>query len=193
MRYLIDGYNLLHAIGLLHGKVGPHGLEKARLALLGHLLGSHGPDVAAVTVVFDASGAPPGAAAEENYQGIHICYALDGEADDLIEGLLQRDAAPRQLTVISDDRRVQQAARRRRCPVLGCLDYLDQMEHLRRSKATSAEAPAKPEGVSGEEAQYWLREFADLADDPKVREVLGSGGWDQRDGEENGGLIVPHE
>lgn len=173
MRYLIDGYNLLFAIGLLHGKAGPHGLEKARLALLGHLLGSHGADVAAVTVVFDAAGAPPGAAPEENYQGIHICYALDGEADDLIENLIQRDAAPRQLTVVSDDHRIQQAGRRRRCLVLGCLDYLDEMERLRRPKAAPIDASAKPEGLSGGETQHWLREFADLANDPKVREALG--------------------
>ena len=32
--YLFDGYNLLHATGHLAGKVGPHGLERARLALL---------------------------------------------------------------------------------------------------------------------------------------------------------------
>jgi predicted RNA-binding protein with PIN domain len=173
MRYLIDGYNLLHAMGLLCGKVGPHGLEKARLALLGRLCGDHGDDTAAVTVVFDASRAPPGAVPEEEYHGLHIRYALDGEADDVIENLIQHDAAPRQLTVVSDDHRLQQAGRRRRCPVLGCLDYLEERERLRRSKPASTEASTKPEGVSGAELQRWLREFADLVDDPKTREALG--------------------
>ncbi len=173
MRYLIDGYNLLHAMGLLVGKVGPHGLEKARLALLGRLCGDHGADAVAVTVVFDASRAPPGAVAEEDYRGLHIRYALDREADDVIETLIQRDAAPRQLTIVSDDHRLQQAARRRRCPVLGCLDYLEERERQRRSKPATAEASAKPESVSDEERQRWLREFADLVDDPKVRDALG--------------------
>jgi predicted RNA-binding protein with PIN domain len=173
MLYLIDGYNLLHAMGLLRGKAGPHGLEKARLALLGHLCCCHRTEVSAVTVVFDASGAPPGAVPEDEYQGIHICYALDGEADDLIEDLIQRDATPRQLTIVSDDHRLQQAARRRRCPVLGCLDYLDEMERLRQWKPPSESAPAKPESVSEGETRHWLREFADLADDPKVRDALG--------------------
>jgi hypothetical protein len=173
MRYLIDGYNLLHAMGLLSGRVGPHGLEKARLALLGRLRGDHGADAAGVTVVFDASRAPPGAVPEEHYQGIHIHYALDGEADDVIELLIQRESTPRKLTVISDDHRIQQAARRRRCPVLGCMDYLDRMERLRKRKALAPQPQVKPEGVSKDEAQHWLREFADLADDPKVREVLG--------------------
>jgi predicted RNA-binding protein with PIN domain len=181
MRYLIDGYNLLHAMGLLHSKAGPHGLEKARLALLGHLCGchrtlGHGLETMpqrSVTVVFDASGAPLGAVPEDEYQGIHICYALEGEADDLIEDLIQRDSTPKQLTVVSDDRRIQQAARHRRCPVLGCLDYLDAMERLRQRQPPPEETPAKPEGMSEDETQHWLREFADLADDPKVRDVLG--------------------
>ena len=173
MRYLIDGYNLLHAMGLLSGKAGPHGLEKARLALLGHLLGTHQADVAAVTVVFDASRARRAAVPEEDYHGIHIWYALDSEADDVIEDLIQQEATPGQLTVISDDHRIQQAARRRRCPMLGCMDYLDEMERLRRPKPPAEENSLKPEHLSDDETRHWLREFADLIEDPKVRDALG--------------------
>jgi predicted RNA-binding protein with PIN domain len=181
MRYLIDGYNLLHAMGLLCGKVGPHGLEKARLALLGHLSSchrapGHGLETIPhhpITVVFDASGAPPGADPEDDYQGIHIYYALDGEADDLIEDLIRRDSTPGQLVVVSDDHRIQQAARRRRCPVLGCLDYVEEMENLRRPKPPSESSLAKPERVSDGETQHWLREFADLVNDPKLLDALG--------------------
>ena len=38
MHYLIDGYNLLYAMGVIHGRLGPAGLEKARLRLLGGIL-----------------------------------------------------------------------------------------------------------------------------------------------------------
>jgi len=38
--YLIDGFNLLHGIGVLRARVGPQGLEKARLRLLGLLYGA---------------------------------------------------------------------------------------------------------------------------------------------------------
>jgi uncharacterized protein len=171
MRYLIDGYNLLHAMGLLHGRTGPHALENARLALLARLCGES--DAAAMTVVFDAAGAPPGAADEEDYRDIHIYYARDGSADDVIETLIQREATPSQLTIVSDDHRIQQAGRRRRCPVLGCLDYLVERPAPDRSKPALPEAPLKPEGASGEELQHWLREFADLANDPRWREVMG--------------------
>lgn len=171
MRYLIDGYNLLHAMGLLHGRTGPHALENARLALLARLCGDG--KTASLTVVFDAAGAPPGAAQEDEYRGIHIYYARDGSADDIIETLIQREAKPSQLTIVSDDHRIQQAGRRRRCPVMGCLDYLVERPHPDGDKPAAPEAPLKPEKVSGEEIQHWLNEFADLADDPSWREVMG--------------------
>ena len=168
MRYLIDGYNLLHAMGVLAGRVAPHGLEKARLALLDRLLALHADDPGRVTVVFDAAKAPPGAEREQDYKGVHVLFALAEEADDVIEAIIRREPAPRQLTVVSDDRRLKEAARRRQCPALGCLDYLEQAG--RPSPAPSAgDGPTKPQGVSAEEAQRWLKEFADLADDPKLK------------------------
>jgi uncharacterized protein len=174
MRYLIDGYNLLHAMGVLAGRVGPHGLEKARLALLGRLLSLHADDPGRVTVVFDAANAPPGAEREQEYKGLRVLFALREEADDVIEAIIRHDSAPRQLTVVSDDRRLKEAARRRQCPALGCLDYLEQ---VRRPAPTppAADGPAKPQGVSAEEARRWLEEFADLADDPKLK------GWVELD------------
>jgi hypothetical protein len=171
MRYVIDGYNLLYALGLVHARMGPHGLEKARLALLGRLAAS-GEE--GMTVVFDAGHSPPGAPAGQDHQGVRVLFATKREADDLIEELIGQDSAPRGLTVVSDDHRVQQAARRRHCPVLGCLDFI---EHLSRPAPPAApdEAPAKPHGISRAETQHWLREFEELANDPKIRAELNPG------------------
>src|SRR2546421_10251174 len=105
-------------MGLLAGRVGPHGLEKARLALLGLVCGGHGAGASAVTVVFDAARAPPGAEPEAEYRGVRVRYALGGEADDVIEDLVRRDSAPRGLAVVSDDRRLHPAAPPRACLVL---------------------------------------------------------------------------
>ena len=44
MRYLIDGYNLLHALGRLTAKGGKHALDSARKGLLVQLVTWHGPD-----------------------------------------------------------------------------------------------------------------------------------------------------
>jgi predicted RNA-binding protein with PIN domain len=173
MSCVIDGYNLLHAMGLLRGKVGPTGLEKARLGLLGLLRAVYGQEAITVTVVFDAAHAPPGSAGEENYQGIHVRFAVDqGEADDVIETLIRDDSAPRQLVIVSDDHRIQRAARRRHCMVSGCLQYLEWLERHRREKKRSIpQAESKPEHVSEREMQHWLREFASLQNDPGLREL----------------------
>ena len=59
MFYLIDGYTLLYAMGVLRKRMGPDGLEKARQKLLGVLHGSFGDESANVTVDFDAARPPP--------------------------------------------------------------------------------------------------------------------------------------
>src|SRR5688572_20633028 len=101
MRLLIDGYNYLHAVGLLRprtaGHAGPHELERARLALLGRLAACYGAETA-VTVVFDAAGAPPGLAAEDAHAHVRIVNALRRSADEVIEELIRHDSAPKVLT-----------------------------------------------------------------------------------------------
>ncbi|MBL8795386.1 MAG: NYN domain-containing protein, partial [Planctomycetia bacterium] len=79
MLFLIDGYNLLHALGLPARRGAGRSLEAARGRLLGLLRGSYGEDAWQVTVVFDAAGAPPGADAEQNYRGVQVRFAV-GEA-----------------------------------------------------------------------------------------------------------------
>jgi hypothetical protein len=170
MRYLIDGYNLLHATGDLVGRTGrPHGLENARLALLGRLIILHGDDVGCVTVVFDARNAPPGSEPQLNYKGVHVLFALREEADDLIETLIRQESSPRQLTIVSDDHRLKDAARRGKCVSIGCLDYLEQVGRPVKGPP-AADGVVKPQAISAEETQSWLAEFADLADDPKLKD-----------------------
>jgi uncharacterized protein len=173
MSYLIDGYNLLHAMGLLRGKVGPKGLEKARLGLLGLLRAVYGEEASGVTVVFDAANAPPGIPAEQDYQGVHVRFASQQEqADDLIEALIHQDSAPRRLTVVSDDRRIRHAAQRRHCTVSSCAEYLHWLEqHRRERRHAGQEGVAKPEHLSQQETEHWLREFASLQNDPRLKEL----------------------
>jgi len=179
MLFLIDGYNLLHAMGILQGRAGPNGLEKARRNLLGLLTGVYGAEARSVTVVFDAAKAPRGLAAEYDFQGIHVSFAVDQEeADDLIEYLIRRAATPRQLTVVSDDHRIQQAARRRRCVVQGCTEYLDWLDrHRQQRRQPPATTLGKPTVLSVEETNHWLDEFADLAKDPNIKELFDPHGF----------------
>jgi predicted RNA-binding protein with PIN domain len=177
--FLIDGYNLLHAMGILKGRVGPFGLEKARRGLLGLLHSTYQEESPDVTVVFDAAKALPGGPEEQEHEGIHIRWAVGGQsADDIIESLIAVSSAPKQLTVVSDDHRIQQAARRRHCKVLGCGEYLDWLEnHRRERRRRSQPSASKPEHLSEEEAGYWLREFADLEDNPDLKRLSDPIEW----------------
>jgi predicted RNA-binding protein with PIN domain len=171
--YLIDGYNLLHAMGVLRGRVGPQGLEKARLRLLGLLQGALGKDASQATIVFDAAAAPAGAAGEQDYQGIHVHFAVHHkQADDLIEALIRQNSAPRKLTVISDDRRIQAAARRRHCPVLGCLEFLEELERTRHRHHANAGPEPEKQPSSPQDMDRWLRAFADLDNEPEMKELF---------------------
>jgi hypothetical protein len=173
--YLIDGYNLLYAMGvLLKGRTGPTILRKARRRLLELLHERCGDGSAEITVVFDARHAPPGLPDEIDDQGIHVAFAVhEDEADDLIEQLIRQAAVPQRLTVVSNDHRIREAARRRNCVVQRSDDFLDWLDARQRPPPELPQArPAKPEHVSREEAQRWLREFADLADDPGMKELF---------------------
>ncbi len=59
MRFLIDGYNLMFALGLLGKRVGPDGFRRVRTRFLNELDDALGAvEAHLTTVVFDASEPP---------------------------------------------------------------------------------------------------------------------------------------
>src|SRR5687768_8879589 len=71
-----------------------------------------------IMVVCD--GAPKPHARDSPEPGVELLYAGRGvSADDRIEALIEADTAPRRLTVVSSDRAIQKAARRRRATAMG--------------------------------------------------------------------------
>lgn len=179
MRYLIDGYNFLHAMGRPQPRAS---LEKARLRLLTALHAAFGEESTSLSVVFDAGHAPVGATEVQDFHGIRVRFAVrHDQADDLIEELVRREPAPRQLTVVSDDHRLQKAGRRRGCPVMGCAEFLEWLDRRRGPAKKSAgptlprngaAEPIKPESVSREETQRWLREFSALENESDFKEAF---------------------
>jgi predicted RNA-binding protein with PIN domain len=165
--------------------MGPRSLEPARRRLLDLLRHAHDLEADRVTVVFDAAHAPALAAAEEVVHGIQVRFAVGlDQADDLIELLIRQAPSPRELAVVSNDRRIQQAARRRGCTVLGCGDYLDVLDRERRPPpATRADPADKPQDQSTSEVQHWLREFADLANDPAWKIISEPVEFNEAEGE----------
>src|SRR4051794_36137655 len=113
MTFLIDGYNLLFALGLAGKRTDPKLFEAARGRLLDWVHAAHGTNVGAVTVVFDGVNAPEGSTPVHSDRGLHVRFAVGQLADDVIEEIIRADRHPDRLTVVSSDHRIQNAAKRR--------------------------------------------------------------------------------
>jgi hypothetical protein len=163
MRFLIDGYNLMYALGLMARALPAGGLAKGRDRFLDWLAEHATPRAGdAFRVVFDARNAPGPSDSRQTHGPIHVVYAVGRNADDLIEELLAAEAAPRGLTVVSNDRRLQDAARRRGSAAWACeafLDFLDAGDH--RPPLRPDPPPDKPDDVPPGEVADWLRVFGE--------------------------------
>lgn len=165
MAILIDGYNLLHASGILARNIGPGTLQRAREGLVGFLASSLDEvERNQTTVVFDAQAAMPELASRQTRDGITVVYAAGYEsADRLLEELIRAAPAPRRLVVVSSDRQVQRAARRRRAKVVESGPWFEDLRRRRREKLPPCPAPdEKPAPPASEaEVEYWLRVFGE--------------------------------
>ncbi len=165
MSLLIDGYNLLNAVGIIGYGSGTSSLERSRMALLNFLAESLEPaELAATTIVFDAHLPPRGLPQALEYRGLKIRFAVQYEdADSLLEELIQADNAPRRLTVVSSDHRIQRAARRRRARAVDSDVWYGELLHHRHSQLSAATGMAtrvKPNvPLLEEEVERWLRQF----------------------------------
>jgi uncharacterized protein len=163
--FLIDGYNVLHAAGLARPSYGPGDLERARhrlLRLLTNYLSAR--EVSRAHVLFDAFDAPAGLSRQTRFEGLRVTFAEPGsDADSLIEDLIQVHSAPRQIIVVSSDRRLQRAARRRKAKSIDSVVFLDEI--LRRTPRREERFPLsepdpKYEGqLSSGELAEWMTLF----------------------------------
>jgi predicted RNA-binding protein with PIN domain len=178
MRYLIDGYNLMYAAGLLGKKLGADQFRQVRTRFLNKLAAALGPiESALTTVVFDASQAPADVPKSLAHQGIAVLFAVDSEsADERIEELIARHSAPKSLTVVSSDRRIRTAATRRKARAMSADAFLVELESRRPRRSSTAAPTTQPvqaTNLSPEEAAFWLNEFRDLERQPSTGEALG--------------------
>jgi predicted RNA-binding protein with PIN domain len=163
MALVIDGYNLLHASGILPRGVGPGTLERARAALLNFLVESlEADELAKAVVVFDARAAPKGRPRLVTHRGLRVHFAPNpGDADALIEQLILDDHSPRKLIVVSSDHRLQRAARRRRAQSIDSDRWYAEVLQRRMGRQQRADEDAsKPAGpLSDHEVARWLSQF----------------------------------
>ncbi|MEO1236393.1 MAG: NYN domain-containing protein [Planctomycetota bacterium] len=155
MTLVVDCYNVLHATmpPMLAG-LDEGGLCRA----LGRTdWARRGP----VTVVADGRPKPlraevsPVAEVELVFAGSHR------SADDLIVELINRDSAPRRLTVVSSDRAIRAAARRRRARDLSSEDFIDRLVHQLRRHRAGPPPSARPDfgPLPPELVERWRKHF----------------------------------
>lgn len=163
MFLLIDGYNLLNAVGIISRGVGPGTLQRSRLALLNFLAASLEPgEISRTTVVFDAHDPPPGLPRAVEHRGLTVRFASQYEdADSLIEELIRVHRAPRRLTVVSSDHRLHRAARRRKATAVDSdAWYAEVVRRRRQRQQATADVPARPPvPLLQEDVDYWIRQF----------------------------------
>jgi hypothetical protein len=164
MPLLIDGYNLLHATGIVGRGKDLTELHRSREALLAFLAASLEPaERPHTTIVFDAAGAPPGLPHTVVHEGITVHFARDyADADAMLEDLIAAHDTPRSLVVVSSDHRVQRAARRRRAQAIDSDRWYAELWAARHRRETPPlELPPKPTGeLTPDEVAYWTKQFA---------------------------------
>jgi predicted RNA-binding protein with PIN domain len=156
--FLIDGYNLMHAVGLIRAKAPAGELERARTRLLNWLADSGRPG--AFKVVFDAQKSTH-RSVEHGHRGVRVLFAFHQTADDVIEELLETEPHPRGMTVVSNDTRVQESARRRSAGVFTCEQFVDWLIEDRAGDSAPPPAVEKPpQNATDEEIADWLNAFS---------------------------------
>jgi predicted RNA-binding protein with PIN domain len=180
MRWLIDGYNVMHADGRLPPHLGREGFRRARRRFLDDLAAAFGPRMASsTTVVFDATRPPGDFPIESSYRGLALVFALgDENADARIEQLITAAANPKDLTVISSDRRIRLAAKGRQTRSLTAQQFWVMIDRLKERPKKSEPTPTAAIALGAElpptpeESAFWVEAFGDVNKELESSDLL---------------------
>ena len=164
MTFLIDAYNLMHAVGLAHRHMPTGELQRARRRLIEWLATApaNRSGLAQFRVVFDAQNGRPGSS-EQSQQGVVVHYAIGETADDAIEDRLLIEADAPHWVVISNDMRLHESARRRGSESWTCQKFVDWLIDENAQTGVVPQSLEKPDDpMTADE----LAELAELFDRP---------------------------
>lgn len=179
MRWLIDGYNVCFAVGLLSPNVKEDDLRCGRIGLLSAVReGLPEEAVRETVVVFDSRveidlPEEPEVAA---FPGQVRFAAKYREADDLIEELIRREPRPEKLTVVSTDSRIAKAAKRRRAISMTSEAWWDALRDGKLLKVEPSpqrdEKPTAKPLPDADDTAKWSEVFA--IDEETLREEIAA-------------------
>ena len=155
MPIIIDGYNLLRWVERLDPVYATLS-EAALCRMVSQYLvrtRSH------AQVIFDGTG-PPDKRELANIANMEVYFSgPDREADDIIEEKILESSAPKGLVIVSSDRQIRAAAKRRKATSVK-VDYfwLSLIEQLDKKKPVP-QPKEKRNGISEDETDQWLEMF----------------------------------
>lgn len=157
---IVDCYNLLRA------PMPPSlaGLEEGRLCELLARWRERTAAAGRIVVVCDG-GFKPGLPRGSSADGVELIYAGAGrKADPLIQSLIDADTTPRQLLLVSTDRQLQRAARRRGGRAVDSAMFVYQLAAVAagRSAGSRAAGPDKPDLDMGAMSEESVRRWAEV-------------------------------
>ncbi len=175
MKIIIDGYNLLMSCGFVDpSRIGPGTLQRARTMLSGVLTQNLSAELHAETfIVFDSSFEADLPANDSSTDSIQVRFANHYEdADSMIEDMIGRHSAPRNLLVVSSDHRIQQAAQRRKASFQDSDDWFFDLidgpkkeEPAKRKRTIEELMKSNDVAPSPQETETWTDLFSESIDE----------------------------
>lgn len=160
MTYLLDGYNLMHAVGLATKAMPAKAFERSRERFLDWLADAIADRTDPVRAIFDAAFASR-PSNPYSHGRVEVVFARGQTADDHIAELVAVERLPETLAVVSNDSSVREGARRRGCRVFACSEFVDWLIAVRRSDAHPQPEPEKPATTATpDEMAAWLEAFS---------------------------------
>jgi predicted RNA-binding protein with PIN domain len=154
MPIIIDGYNLLRSVQRIEEY---QSLDEAALC---RIISEYLLRVRTYAhVVFDGIG-PPDKSELSGIDNLEVYFSGEHlEADDVIEEKIEEYSAPKNMIVVSTDRRIRAAAAKRKSvSVTSDLFWLSLIEQLDKKKPTPM-PKEKRHGITESEADAWMDEF----------------------------------
>lgn len=160
MRYLIDGNNLMHALGMVRQGMNSRNWESAQRNLLDWLV-ARVLTFGEVCVVFDFENR---FSEKGDYQGVDILAPTRPKtADDVIKQLVKETLHPHALIVISNDVDVRTSGKKKGVRGLRSFEFIDWVDNLPKKAAQEAQAKStktRSQVLSEEEdKEFWLKKF----------------------------------
>lgn len=162
MPLVVDAFNVLHVTGVLPPEIA--GLDLDGLA---DLIEASGLAKDEVWIVCDGMRPPTGG--PRRRERVWFSWAGGGaKADDLIVQLVQRSTSPRRMTIVTADRAVQRAVKRRGAEIEASETFLARLAadwvkgHPRSTAAKAAKrtiGPRESLPLAKPEVRAWLRLF----------------------------------